>query len=186
MITIGVTRVVFDDVLLLKPVMHKDNRGTFSETYNEKLFESIGISDRFVQDNHVHTEKAGTIRGMHFQLPPRGQAKLVRVVRGRVLDVVTDVRKGSLTFGKWAAIELSEHCGNQLFAPAGYAHGYCTLENQTEVVYKVSDFYSPEHEAGFLWNDPQVGIAWPVEVSQAVLSDKDRNLPPLSRCLGLA
>lgn len=177
--TVEVAKLMFDDVLVLKPKRFGDKRGYFSETYNERAFAAAGVSAKFVQDNQSLSAAVGTIRGLHFQSPPHAQAKLVRVVRGKVLDVIVDVKRGSPTFGKWTSIELSAEEGNQVFVPVGYAHGFCTLEPDTEVLYKVTDFYSFDHEYGIRWNDPALGISWPVADAAAVLSDKDRVLPLL-------
>ena len=161
------------DVLVITPKRFSDQRGFFSETYNKNAFEKIGIKSIFVQDNHSLSLEAGTIRGLHFQVAPKAQDKLVRVVRGAIFDVAVDIRKSSPTFGKWIASLLTAERGEQMFVPAGFAHGFCTLEPCTEVVYKVSEFYAPEHEFGICWDDPEIGIRWP-EGTNPVLSDKDR------------
>jgi len=133
-----------------------------------------------VQDNASYSREAGTIRGLHYQRPPAAQAKLVRVVRGRVLDVAVDLRRGSPSYGRFVAVELTAEGGEQLFVPVGFAHGFCALEPDTEVAYKVSDFYAPQHEAGVIWNDPDIGIEWPLAGGEPVLSDKDTRLPRLA------
>lgn len=166
-------------VRLIKPRRFGDERGWFTETYNERAFAKLGIAVPFVQDNHSLSRPAGTVRGLHFQAPPHAQAKLVRCVRGRIFDVAVDVRRGSPTFGRSAAVELSADNGDQLFVPVGFAHGFMTLEPDTEVVYKVSDFYDAGSEGGVLWDDPDLGIAWPLPPDRALLSPKDRELPPL-------
>jgi len=167
------------DVILLRPRRYRDDRGFFSETYNKKTFVEAGIKLEFVQDNHSLSLKAGTIRGLHFQSAPYAQDKLVRVVKGRIFDVAVDIRRNSSTFGKFVTAEISAREGNQILVPIGFAHGFCTLEPNTEVEYKVSNYYSATHDLGIRWNDPDVAIPWPISVSEAVLSDKDRRLPTL-------
>jgi len=165
------------DVKLLETRRLEDERGFFSETYHERDFGKIGLTARFVQDNHSLSRRRGTIRGLHFQIPPRAQGKLVRVVRGAILDVAVDIRHGSPTFGQHVAVELSAENWRQLYVPAGYAHGFITISEDTEVQYKVTDFYSAEHDAGLNWADPALGIDWKVDVADIVLSDKDRLHP---------
>ena len=156
-----------------------DHRGFFSETYNRQEFAKAGMELDFVQDNHSLSGEKGTIRGLHFQIPPFSQDKLVRVTRGRILDVALDLRRTSSTFGQWAAVEISASEWNQILVPVGFAHGFCTLEPDTEVIYKVTNYYSPAHELGVLWDDPDLAITWPIKAGEAVLSDKDRKLPRL-------
>jgi len=168
-----------DEVLEIRPARFEDPRGFFSETYNAAAFAKAGISTVFVQDNHSYSREAGTVRGLHFQTPPFAQVKLVRVVRGAVLDVAVDLRAGSPGFGRHVAARLSAEAWNQLLVPVGFAHGFCTLEPDTEVIYKVSAPYSPEHDFGLLWSDPDLGIDWPIPPDRAVLSDKDRRQPRL-------
>ena len=139
----------------------------------------IGITCRFVQDNQSSSKRAGTLRGLHFQLPPAAQAKLVSVLRGRVLDVAVDIRRGSPTFGKHVATELSAESGRQLYIPVGFAHGFLTLEDDVVVMYKVSDYYAPAHDSGIRWNDPEIAIPWPCKDADIIISDKDRRLPLL-------
>jgi len=170
-------------VRLLRPKQHGDARGFFSETYNKRALGELGIGDDFVQDNHSLSAAVGTIRGLHFQLPPYAQAKLVRVVRGAVLDVAVDLRRSSATFGRHIAVELSAAAWNQLYVPVGMAHGFCTLQPDTEIIYKVSHYYAPEHDRGLLWSDPQLAIEWPVAADHAVLSDKDRRQPLLAEII---
>ena len=166
-------------IKLLTPRRFRDERGFFSETYNNRVLCGLGIDVEFVQDNHSLSVAKGTVRGLHFQAPPFAQDKLVRVVRGRILDIAVDIRKGSPTYGQAVSAVLSAEDGNQLFVPKGFAHGFCTLEPGTEVIYKVSDYYAPEHDLGTLWNDPDLGIVWPVREEQAILADKDRTWPRL-------
>jgi dTDP-4-dehydrorhamnose 3,5-epimerase len=160
---------------LIAPKKFADNRGFFSETYNAEMLAELGIRDRFVQDNHSLSVEKGTVRGMHYQNPPHAQAKLVRVSRGSILDVVVDIRRGSPTYGQYVAEELSAENWNQLYIPIGFAHGFCTLAPDTELQYKVSDYYAPESDAGILWNDATLDIAWP-DFAGAQLSPKDLTL----------
>lgn len=169
-----------DGVLEIVPRKFADERGFFSETYNAETFSAHGIDLAFVQDNHSYSASRGTLRGLHYQLPPRAQAKLVRVVRGRVFDVAVDIRKGSPTFLRWVGLELSAEKWNQIFVPAGFAHGFVTLEPETEVLYKVSECYSPVHDRAIRFDDPQIGIRWPVEPGELRLSAKDRSAPALA------
>ncbi|HYH23523.1 MAG TPA: dTDP-4-dehydrorhamnose 3,5-epimerase [Azospirillum sp.] len=175
-----IQRLAIPEILVLKPAKFGDERGFFSETYNRKRFAEAGIDLDFVQDNHARSAQVGTVRGLHFQTPPFAQDKLLRVVKGAVLDVAVDVRHGSPTFGRHVAVELSEGAWNQILVPVGFAHGYCTLMPDTEVIYKVTNYYAPKNDAGILWNDPDLGIEWPVRPEEALLSDKDRVLPRLA------
>ena len=165
-------------VFILEPKVFKDNRGFFIETYNNKVLENFGINYEFIQDNHSLSVEAGTIRGLHYQLEDKAQTKLVRVTRGAIYDVAVDIRKESSTYGKWVGAILSEDNKRQLIIPKGFAHGFCTLVTNTEVQYKVDELYSPEHDRGILWNDPEIGIEWPT--SSPILSDKDTKHPVLS------
>jgi len=167
-------------VKVLTPKKFGDARGWFCETYSEKAFRAIGIEDHFVQDNHSLSVPVGTLRGLHFQLPPHAQAKLVRVVRGAIFDVAVDIRKNSPTFGQWCGATISAGLGNQIYVPVGFAHGFVTLEPDTEVVYKVTDFYAPAADRGPMWNDPAIGIEWPLPPEGPLLSDKDQKHPLLS------
>ncbi len=168
-------------VYLLEPEKHGDDRGFFSETYNKCVFESFGLGTGFVQDNHSLSAQKGTVRGLHFQTPPDAQAKLVRVLRGAIQDVCVDIRRGSPTFGQHIAVTLTAKNWKQLWVPEGIAHGFCTLEPDTEVLYKVSRYYAPAHDKGLAWDDPDLGISWSLdEGATPVLSDKDRNYPCLS------
>ena len=164
---------------LIVPKRHPDARGWFAETYNEARLRALGIDGRFVQDNQSYSQRAGTLRGLHFQAPPFAQAKLISVLRGRVLDVAVDVRRGSPTFGKHVSAELSADTGRQLYIPAGFAHGVLTLENDVVLNYKVSGYYAAAHEGGIRWDDPDIDIAWPIAAGAITLSEKDRLLPLL-------
>jgi dTDP-4-dehydrorhamnose 3,5-epimerase len=167
-------------VRLIQQKRFKDARGWFSETYSERAFNALDIGVSFVQDNHSFSEAPLTLRGLHFQAPPHAQAKLVRCVRGKILDIAVDIRKGSPTFGQWVAAELSAENGAQFFVPVGFAHGFLTCEPNTEVIYKVSDFYAPETEGGVIWNDPDLAIAWRLPSHAApLLSAKDEKLRSL-------
>jgi dTDP-4-dehydrorhamnose 3,5-epimerase len=168
------------EVIEIKPVRHRDPRGFFSEIFREDVLRQHGIDVPFVQENHSLSVDRGVVRGLHFQAPPAGQAKLVRVGVGVVLDVAVDIRHGSPTYGRHVAVVLSAAEGNQLFVPEGFAHGFCTLEANTQVLYKVSRYYSREHDLGMAWNDPALGIAWPISDSEALLSEKDRRAAPLA------
>ncbi len=172
-----VTELEIPGVLLIEPRRFGDDRGFFSEVYNKKALAEAGVDLDFIQDNHSLSRTMGTVRGLHFQVPPHAQAKLVRVVRGAVLDVVVDIRRGSPTYGKHAKAVLSAENWRQLFVPVGFAHGFATLEPDTEVIYKVSSGYAPASDSGVLWNDPDLGIDWMIEELSAVLSDKDKLLP---------
>lgn len=167
-------------VKLFTPKKFGDERGFFSETWNAQTLREAGLNLNFVQDNHVYTAAPHTVRGLHFQLPPRAQDKLIRVVRGAIFDVAVDVRRGSPTFGRHVSAVLSAENWAQLLVPKGFAHAYATLEADTEVIYKVTDTYAPEFERGLYWNDPALGIAWPMAESAAQLSERDRRLPTLS------
>ncbi len=167
-------------VCVLVPARHRDARGFFSETYSRHGLAEAGIAADFVQDNHSSSRRRGTVRGLHFQAAPFAQAKLVRVVQGAVLDVALDIRRDSPTFGRHVAVELSADNWRQLYVPAGFAHGFCTLEDDTEVLYKVSAPYSATHERGVLWSDPALAIPWPVGAEAAVVSDRDRRYPTLA------
>src|SRR3984957_16221519 len=161
------------------PRRNVDDRGWFSETYHEQRLRDIGITCRFVQDNQSSSKRAGTLRGLHFQLPPAAQAKLASVVRGRSLDVAVDGRRGSATFGKHVSMELSAESGLQIYVPVGFAHGFVTLEDDVVVMYKASEFYSPACDRGILWNDPDIAFPWPFRETEIIISDRDRRLPTL-------
>jgi dTDP-4-dehydrorhamnose 3,5-epimerase len=176
-----VERFTIEGPALIHPKVHGDARGYFFEAFRQDLFERDVAPDvPFVQDNQSLSRPAGTLRGLHFQLDPRAQAKLVRVLRGSILDVAVDIRPSSPTFGQHVAVTLSAENKAQLYVPTGFAHGFCTLEPDTEVFYKTSDFYSPAHDRGLAWNDPALGIVWPVREADATLSDRDRLHPKLA------
>jgi dTDP-4-dehydrorhamnose 3,5-epimerase len=167
-------------VKLISPRRFGDDRGWFTETYNDAKYARLGIQVTFRQDNHSLSRSALVLRGLHFQAPPRAQDKLVRCVRGRIWDVAVDVRHGSPTYGRWVAAELSADNGRQLFVPVGFAHGFLTLEADTEVEYKVSDTYAADCDGGLIWSDPGLAIEWPLNGGAPVLSEKDARLPPLA------
>jgi dTDP-4-dehydrorhamnose 3,5-epimerase len=175
-----ITATEIPEVKLIEPARHADSRGSFCETYRRDVLARAGIDVEFVQDNHSRSAAPGTVRGLHYQSPPRAQGKLVRVTRGAILDIAVDIRFGSPTFRRHVAVRLSAEQWNQLWIPAGFAHGLCTLEPDTEVLYKVTDYYSREHDLGLAWDDPEIGVLWPVEPERAILSDKDRRHPRLS------
>ncbi|GIO88491.1 dTDP-4-dehydrorhamnose 3,5-epimerase [Paenibacillus faecis] len=170
-----VTSLKLQGSCLIEPAVHGDHRGYFMESYNESLFQQQGINYQFIQDNQSLSAESGVLRGLHYQLNPKAQTKLVRVLTGAIYDVILDIRKGSPTFGQWVAVILSEYNKRQLLVPKGFAHGFCTLVPNTQVYYKVDEYYSPEHDRGILWNDPALNIDWPV--SEPLLSDKDRKHP---------
>jgi len=163
---------------LIIPKRHVDNRGFFSETYTQKKFIDIGIHDNFVQDNHSFSYKIGTLRGIHFQSPPCAQAKLVRCVRGAIFDVVVDIRRGSPDYGNWVSYELNAKNGHQLYIPIGFAHGFVTLVPNSEIVYKCSNYYNKEKEGSIIWNDPDINIKWPLN-TQPIISKNDISAPLL-------
>lgn len=163
-------------VLIIEPARFGDARGFFSESWNRQRFAEHGIDTDFVQDNHSLSSRTGTLRGLHFQRPPHAQAKLVRCGRGRLFDVAVDIRKGSPTYGQWTGCELSFENGRQLYIPAGFLHGFVTREPDTEIIYKCSDYYAPDCDAGVRWDDPDLGIDWGLD-GDPVLSDKDTKAP---------
>lgn len=175
-----ITPLALQDVLEIAPKKFGDDRGFFSETYNKERFAEAGIALDFVQDNHSYSAARGVLRGLHYQLPPRAQDKLVRVTRGSVFDVAVDIRRSSPTFGQWVSAVISAREWNQLLVPKGFAHGFVTLEEDTEVIYKVTDFYSPEHDRSIRYDDPEIGIEWPVGAGDIQLSAKDRDAPLLA------
>jgi dTDP-4-dehydrorhamnose 3,5-epimerase len=161
-------------VQLIKPRHFGDDRGWFTEVYSEVAFAARGLTDHYVQDNHSLSRHKVTLRGLHFQTPPHAQAKLVRCIRGAIFDVAVDVRSGSPSYGIWVGAALSAENGHQLYIPVGFAHGFITLEADTEVMYKVTDIYAPANDGGLIWNDPDIGITWPLDAgSEPILSNKD-------------
>lgn len=162
----------------LEPVVHGDHRGFFMESYNEQVMKQLGVSYDFIQDNQSLSADPGVLRGLHYQLNPKAQTKLIRVLTGAIYDVILDIRKSSPTFGQWIGVILSEYNKRQLLVPKGFAHGFCTLTPNTQVLYKVDEYYSPENDRGILWNDPALDIDWPI--SEPLLSDKDRKHPVLA------
>jgi dTDP-4-dehydrorhamnose 3,5-epimerase len=179
MTTVDVVATAIAEVKILTPKKFGDDRGFFSEVYNAATFAAAGLDLAFMQDNHSWSAKRGTIRGLHFQSPPFAQDKLVRVVRGAILDVAVDIRFSSPTYGQHVAVELSAANWRQLLVPVGFAHGFCTLEDDTEVIYKVTNRYSKDHDLGLAFDDPDLAIAWPVAAADAITSDKDRKHPRL-------
>jgi dTDP-4-dehydrorhamnose 3,5-epimerase len=174
-----VRALAIPEVKVLRPKKFGDDRGFFSEVYSAKDMRAAGIDFTFVQDNHAYSAVRGVVRGLHFQLPPFAQDKLIRVVRGTIFDVAVDIRRSSPAFGRHVSAIISAAEWNQILVPAGFAHGYCTIEPDTDVLYKVTNYYSPEHDRGLLWNDPDLGIAWPIAADRAALSEKDRRHPRL-------
>lgn len=173
-----VTEARLPGVKVIDPAVFGDNRGFFMESYNAQTFAQNGIGHVFVQDNHSLSAEAGVLRGLHYQLNPKAQTKLVRVAAGAIYDVVVDIRKGSPTFGQWQGFILSAANKRQLLVPQGFAHGFCTLVPNSEVLYKVDELYSPEHDRGIAWNDPALSIDWPTD--KPILSDKDGRHPALA------
>lgn len=171
--------LALEGALLIHPVRHGDQRGFFSEVFRHDLFSQAVPGVTFVQDNHSLSGPRGTLRGLHFQKAPRAQGKLVRVTAGRVVDVIVDIRRASPTYGQHLAIELSAESWTQLWVPAGFMHGFCTLTENVEFLYKVTDTYSAAHDAGVAWNDPDLGINWPFPADQLTISPKDAALPRL-------
>ena len=160
-------------VVVLTPARFGDARGFFSESWSAARMAEAGLDFEFVQDNHSLSEKVGTVRGLHYQAPPHAQAKLVRCGRGRLLDVAVDIRRGSPTYGKWIAVELSFENGKQLLIPRGFLHGFVTLEPDTEIIYKCDDYYSPECDGAVRFDDPDIGVVWGIDSNKAILSEKD-------------
>lgn len=172
-------------VKIVTPRKFGDERGFFSEVYNSSTWTSAGLRLAFVQDNHAFSATVGTLRGLHYQIPPFAQDKLLRVTRGRIFDVAVDIRRSSPTFGRYVAVELSAENWRQLLVPIGFAHAYMTLEPDTEVLYKTTAVYSPENDRGIAWDDPDIGVAWPLPPTGPILSEKDRRLPRLSEAKDL-
>ena len=176
---LSIRPLALPEIKLISAPRFRDQRGYFAETYVRGDFAAAGIANEFVQDNESLSHTRGTVRGMHFQIPPFAQAKLIRVLTGRIFDVCVDLRRSSPRYGRHATVELAAATGDQLFVPAGFAHGFCTLEPDTTVLYKVDALYSAEHERGIAWADPALAIPWPVSVDAGILSAKDAALPPL-------
>jgi len=174
------TSLAIPDVKILEPVRHQDPRGFFSEVYSAPALTAAGIDLDLVQENFAFSEQANTVRGLHFQTPPHEQAKLVQVVRGAIFDVAVDLRKDSPWYGQYVSAEISADNWHQILIPAGFAHGLCTLKPNTAVIYKVSGLYAPTHDTGIRWDDPDIGIEWPVREGEIMLSEKDRALPLLA------
>jgi len=172
-----VTPLQLQGASILEPVVHGDNRGFFMESYNEEIMHKLGVNYQFIQDNQSLSAEVGVLRGLHYQLNPKAQTKLIRVLSGVIYDVIVDIRRNSPTFGQWVGVTLSEYNKRQLLVPKGFAHGFCTLVPNTQVLYKVDEYYSPENDRGILWNDPALGIDWPT--SSPILSDKDQRHPLL-------
>ncbi len=169
-------RLEIPDLILIEPVVFEDKRGFFMESYKYSEFAKNGINVSFVQDNHSFSKK-GVIRGLHYQNPPKAQGKLVRAIRGEIFDVAVDIRKGSPTYGKWVSVILSEENKRMLYIPPGFAHGFCTISEYADVLYKTTEEYAPDYDAGIRWDDPEIGIEWPIK--DPLLSDKDLSLPLL-------
>jgi dTDP-4-dehydrorhamnose 3,5-epimerase len=177
---VEVLAAAIPEVKIIKPARHADQRGFFSETYNKKALEQAGIRMEFVQDNHSLSVEKSVVRGLHYQTQPFAQDKLLRVVRGALFDVAVDLRRGSPNFGKHVSAVLSADEWNQILIPQGFAHGFATLQPNTEVIYKVSNYYSPKNDTGLFWADPELDIEWPVSEAEAILSEKDKRLPRFS------
>jgi dTDP-4-dehydrorhamnose 3,5-epimerase len=175
-----IERLQIKDLLLLTPSRHVDPRGFFSETFRGDTFATDDVKAIFVQDNHAYSSQKGVLRGLHFQIPPHEQGKLVRCSRGAILDVAVDIRRGSPSYGRHVAAELSAANWKQLWIPPGFAHGYVTLENDCEVIYKVTDYYAPDCDRGIAWDDPALAIDWRIPAGDLLLSDKDRKHPRLA------
>ncbi|MHA7898287.1 MAG: dTDP-4-dehydrorhamnose 3,5-epimerase [Henriciella sp.] len=173
-------RLAIPDVILITPKRHGDARGYFVETFRANSFEDAGVAGPFVQDNQAYSADAYVLRGLHYQIAPTAQAKLVTCTSGRIYDVAVDLRQASATFGQHVGVELSAETGQQLYVPTGFAHGYLTLTPGCEVRYKVTDYYSPDDERGLAWNDPELGISWPLDGAKPILSHKDQTHPTLS------
>jgi dTDP-4-dehydrorhamnose 3,5-epimerase len=175
-----IERAAIDSILLLVPIKRCDARGFFSEVYRRDILAAEGVQAEFVQDNHVFSAERGTLRGLHFQTPPKAQGKLVRCTHGAILDVAVDIRKGSRTYGHHVATELSATNSKQLWVPPGFAHGYLTLEARCEVIYKVTEYWAPDCERAIAWDDPNLAIDWGILAADVILADKDRSNPRFS------
>ncbi|MEC5270322.1 dTDP-4-dehydrorhamnose 3,5-epimerase [Heyndrickxia coagulans] len=174
-----ISKTNLEGVLVIEPAVFGDHRGWFMETYNEKNMAEAGVKLKFVQDNHSFSATKGTLRGLHYQMSPKAQSKLIRCTRGTIFDVAIDIRKGSPTYGKWYGLELSAENKKQLLIPKGFAHGFMTLTDDVEVQYKVDELYAPECDRGIRWNDPTIAVDWPIHDIQPVLSAKDEKAPLL-------
>jgi dTDP-4-dehydrorhamnose 3,5-epimerase len=183
MLAMEIESTAIDNVLIIRPKRFEDARGFFAPIYLHADLRAAGAGHDWVQENQSRSSRTGTVRGLHFQRPPFSQAKLVRVVHGAALDVCVDLRRGSPTFGRHLAVELSAENLAQVYVPPGFAHGFCTLTDDVDVLYKVSAPWSPEHEGGLMWNDPELGISWPVSADRAVISLRDQNWPSFARYL---
>lgn len=172
-----ITNLGIPGVLILEPKYFEDFRGYYSETYSSRLLNEFGLETKFVQDNHSYSKKKGTLRGIHFQNNPKPQIKLVRCVRGRIFDVAVDLRKNSLTYKKWVGVELSADNRKQMWIPSGFAHGFLTLEDHCEVLYKVSEWYAPSLDRAIQWNDPEIAVDW--GITDPIISQKDTVAPLL-------
>lgn len=178
----NVESLAIPDVKLITPPRFRDPRGFFSETWNQPRFADAGIPGPFIQDNHAVSNGIGVLRGLHCQIGPNAQGKLVRCIKGAIYDVAVDVRRGSPTFGKYVGAEITADNWTQIWVPVGFLHAYCTLTAETEVIYKVTGAYDKAAERGVIWNDPDIGIAWPIATDTVILSDKDKVLPRLRDC----
>jgi dTDP-4-dehydrorhamnose reductase/dTDP-4-dehydrorhamnose 3,5-epimerase len=176
-ILMNIIKTDIEEVIIIEPKVFGDHRGWFTETYSKERFKEFGVDIDFVQDNHSFSAQKGTLRGLHFQLNPKAQTKLVRCTKGKILDVAVDLREGSPTYKKWIAVELTEENKKQLLVPKGFAHGFLTLTEDVEVQYKVDEYYSPENDRSIRFDDPEIGVVWGVD--SPVLSDKDLNAPLL-------
>lgn len=176
---IKVTKTNLTDVLIVEPAVFGDHRGFFTESYSEEDFKAAGITANFVQDNHSLSSQAGVLRGLHFQKGAAAQTKLIRVVTGAVLDVIVDIRKGSPTYGKWEGYILSEANHRQLLVPKGFAHGFVTLTDNVNFLYKCDNYYNAEADGGIAFDDPDLAIDWPIDIKKAILSEKDQHHPTL-------
>jgi dTDP-4-dehydrorhamnose 3,5-epimerase len=174
---VKITALSIPDVKLIEPNVINDKRGVFLESYSVRSFKQAGIECAFVQDNYSLSINAGVIRGLHFQLPPFAQAKLIWVTKGRIWDVALDLRGFSPTYGQYTSIELSHKAPQMLYIPVGFAHGFVSMEPNCEVQYKADNYYAPDHDAGILWSDPDIAIDWPIKNNDVILSDKDAALP---------
>jgi dTDP-4-dehydrorhamnose 3,5-epimerase len=175
-----VMSVAIPEIKLVTPRIFRDQRGFFSETFNARAFAAANISAQFVQDNHCYSSHKGVVRGLHLQIPPHAQDKLVRVIRGSIFDVAVDLRAGSPSYSRHVSTVLGAADCRQVWIPRGFAHGYCTLEPDTEVIYKVTTYHEPAFERGLLWNDAALAIDWPIAANAAIVAERDSHLPQLA------